>query len=137
MARVLKNMDRLLAMREKRGKPKIVLSFVVYDHNYQELAGFLDMAQQRRVDKVVVRFFKPTEEMRDLFFSKEALAALTRRPLRRHCRRRMILSMTLKECMISFPTGNYSTMWFQCRIRRCTMTGCYFMIRRAGASIAM
>jgi MoaA/NifB/PqqE/SkfB family radical SAM enzyme len=76
MARVLKNMDMLLAMREKRGKPKIVLSFVVYDHNYQELAGFLDLAQARAVDKIVIRFFKPTEEMRDLFFSKEALAAL-------------------------------------------------------------
>ena len=76
MERVLNNMDRLLAMREKRGKPKIVLSFVVYDHNYQELAGFLDLAQERRVDKVVVRFFKPTEEMRQLFFSKEALGLL-------------------------------------------------------------
>ena len=76
MTRVLKNMDRLLAMREKRGKPKIVLSFVVYDHNYQELDGFLGMAQQRGVDKVVVRFFKATQEMRDLVFSKEALASL-------------------------------------------------------------
>lgn len=78
MARVLKNMDLLLAMRDKRGKPKIVLSFVVYDHNYQELAGFLDMARQRGVDRIVIRFFKPTEEMRDLFFSKEALASLGR-----------------------------------------------------------
>jgi MoaA/NifB/PqqE/SkfB family radical SAM enzyme len=76
MARVLKNMDRLLAVRDKRGKPKIVLSFVVYNHNYQELAGFLDMARQRRVDSVVVRFFKATQEMRDLFLSKEALASL-------------------------------------------------------------
>lgn len=76
MSRVLKNMDILLAMRDKYGKPKIVLSFVVYDHNYQELAGFLEMAQQRKVDKVVIRFFKPTEEMRDLFFSKEAVASL-------------------------------------------------------------
>ena len=76
MSRVLKNMDRLLAMRDKCGKPKIVLSFVVYDHNYQELAGFLDMAKERMVDKVVVRFFKPTEEMRQLFFSKDALVSL-------------------------------------------------------------
>ncbi len=76
--RVLENMDRLLAMRSKRGKPKIVLSFVVYNHNYQELAGFLDMAQQRGVDKIVIRFFKPTEEMRDIFFSKDALASLRR-----------------------------------------------------------
>jgi MoaA/NifB/PqqE/SkfB family radical SAM enzyme len=76
MARVLKNMDRLLAMRAKRGKPKIVLSFVVYDHNYHELGGFLDMAQARQVDKVVIRFFKPTEEMRELFFSKDGLESL-------------------------------------------------------------
>ena len=76
MARVLSNLDHLLSLREKCGRPKIVLSFVVYDHNYQDLAGFLDMAQERRIDKVVVRFFKPTEEMRGLFFSKEALAAL-------------------------------------------------------------
>ena len=76
LTRVLKNMDRLLSMRDKRGKPRIVLSFVVYDHNYKELAGFLDMAQQRRVDRVIVRFLKPTEETRGLFFSKEALASL-------------------------------------------------------------
>jgi len=76
MKRVLTNMDRLLAMREKRGKPKIVLSFVVYDHNYHELDGFLNMAQERGVDKVVVRFFKPTEEMRQLIFTKAALSSL-------------------------------------------------------------
>ena len=76
MDRVLSNLDFLLAMRAKRGKPKIVLSFVVYDHNYHELAGFLDMAQERKIDKVVIRFFKPTEEMRSIFFSKEALGSL-------------------------------------------------------------
>lgn len=74
--RVLKNMDSLLAMRDKCGKPKITLSFVVYNHNYQELAGFLEMARQRKVDQIVVRFFEATEEMRDLFFSKDALASL-------------------------------------------------------------
>jgi MoaA/NifB/PqqE/SkfB family radical SAM enzyme len=77
-ARVLKNMDRLLAMRKKCGKPKIILSFVVYKHNYQELAGFLDMAQEHAVDEIVVRLFKPTEEMRELFFSKEDMASLRR-----------------------------------------------------------
>ena len=76
MTKVLNNLDRLLAIRDKRGKPKIVLSFVVYDHNYQELAGFLDMAQERGVDKVVVRFFKATQEMRELVFSKDALVSL-------------------------------------------------------------
>lgn len=76
MTRVLKNMDMLLAIRGKYGKPKIMLSFVVYEHNYQELAAFLDMAQERGVDQIVVRFFEATEEMRDLFFSKESLASL-------------------------------------------------------------
>jgi MoaA/NifB/PqqE/SkfB family radical SAM enzyme len=76
MTRVLKNLDLLLAMRDKRGKPHIALSFVVYDHNYQELAGFLEMARQRGVDKVIVRFFKATEEMRELVFSKEAITSL-------------------------------------------------------------
>ncbi len=76
MTRVLKNMDMLLAMRSKYGKPKIMLSFVVYEHNYQELAAFLDMAQERGIDQLVVRFFEATEEMRDLFFSKESLASL-------------------------------------------------------------
>ena len=76
MERVLKNMDRLLAIRRKRGKPQIKLSFVVYDHNYQELAGFLDFAQERQVDQIVIRFFKPTEEMRGLVFSREAAEAL-------------------------------------------------------------
>lgn len=76
MTRVLKNMDRLLAIRDKQGKPQIVLSFVVYNHNYQELTGFLEMARQRQVDQVVVRFFEATQEMRELFFSKEELAQL-------------------------------------------------------------
>jgi len=76
MKRVLSNMDHLLSLKAQCGKPKIVLSFVVYDHNYHELAGFLELAQQRAVDKIVIRFFKPTEEMRDLFFSKEALISL-------------------------------------------------------------
>jgi MoaA/NifB/PqqE/SkfB family radical SAM enzyme len=78
LATVLKNMDRLLAMRDKRGKPKIMLSFVVYNHNYRELAGFLDMARQYKVDQVAVRFFEATSEMRELFFSKAELASLRR-----------------------------------------------------------
>lgn len=76
MKRVLKNMDRLLALRDRFGKPKIRLSFVVYNYNYNELAGFLDMAHERKVDQVVVRFFEATEEMRELVFTKEQLAAL-------------------------------------------------------------
>ncbi len=36
MSRVLKNMDRLLSIRNKRGRPQIVLSFVVYKYNYEE-----------------------------------------------------------------------------------------------------
>ncbi len=78
LTRVLKNMDMLLALRDKYGKPGIMLSFVVYKHNYQELAAFLDMAQEHKVDLLVVRFFEATEEMRDLFFSKESLASLRR-----------------------------------------------------------
>ncbi|MEI7999434.1 MAG: radical SAM protein, partial [Candidatus Omnitrophota bacterium] len=78
LTQVLENMDRLLAMRDKYGKPKIILSFVVYNHNYQELAGFLDMARQRKVDQIVVRFFKATQEMKNLFFSRDALASLRR-----------------------------------------------------------
>ncbi|MCC6758828.1 MAG: radical SAM protein [Candidatus Omnitrophica bacterium] len=76
MKRVLKNMDRLLAIRDKYGKPKIRLSFVVYNYNYKELAGFLDMAHERNIDQVVVRFFEATEEMKQLVFTKEELAEL-------------------------------------------------------------
>jgi MoaA/NifB/PqqE/SkfB family radical SAM enzyme len=78
ITRVLRNVDRLLAIRQKRGKPQILLSFVIYNHNYRELPGFLEMARQRKVDQVVIRFFKPTEEMRELFFSKEDMDALRR-----------------------------------------------------------
>ncbi len=76
MTRVLKNIDRLLHLREKYGKPKIVLSFVVYNYNYQELPEFLDMANKRGVDHVIIRFFKATEETRSLFFSQEQLKEL-------------------------------------------------------------
>ena len=74
--RVLKNMDRLLALRDKFGKPKIILSFVVYNYNYKEMADFLDMAEERKADHVIIRFFKATEETRSLFFSKEELLEL-------------------------------------------------------------
>ena len=76
MTRVLKNLDRLLSLRDKFGKPHFALSFVVYNYNYHELAGFLDMAHQRKVDQVIVRFLKPTEETKSLFFSKEQLEEL-------------------------------------------------------------
>jgi MoaA/NifB/PqqE/SkfB family radical SAM enzyme len=76
MKRVLKNMDRLLALRDKYGKPNIRLSFVVYNHNYKELAAFLDMAHRRKIDQVVVRFFEATEEMKNLVFTKDELAEL-------------------------------------------------------------
>jgi MoaA/NifB/PqqE/SkfB family radical SAM enzyme len=76
MPRVLKNLDNLLAIRGKRGKPQILLSFVIYNHNYEELQGFLDMAHQRKVDHVVIRFFKATQEMKGLVFSKSQLDGL-------------------------------------------------------------
>lgn len=78
MKRVLKNIDRLMALRDKIGKPQIVLSFVVYEHNYHELPAFLKMAQERRVDQVIVRFFEATEEMKGLVFSRQAAEELRR-----------------------------------------------------------
>jgi MoaA/NifB/PqqE/SkfB family radical SAM enzyme len=48
----------------------------VYNHNYRELADFLDMAHQRKVDRVVIRFFKATQDMKGLVFSKDELALL-------------------------------------------------------------
>ncbi|MBF0510737.1 MAG: radical SAM protein [Candidatus Omnitrophica bacterium] len=73
---VSKNIERLLAIRQKRGAPKIVLSFVLYSSNFHELEAFLEMAQQRRVDKVVIRFFKATQQMKDLVFTKKQLISL-------------------------------------------------------------
>ena len=135
MTRVLKNMDRLLAMRDKRGKPEIMLSFVVYNHNYQELAGFLDMARQRKVDQVVVRFFEATPRDAGVVFFKRRNWPHCGISLRPHCRCRLSLSTILKSCTILLPTGRCSTMLLRCRGHHCIMTGCYFMIRRAGASI--
>ncbi len=76
LANLLKHLDRLLAARRKYGKPEIVLTFIVYDHNYKEMPAFLDLAQDRGVDQVYIRFFKATEEMKDLVFSEEHLSAL-------------------------------------------------------------
>lgn len=69
-------MDRLLAIRDKIGKPKIRLSFVVYNYNYKEVPAFLEMAQQRKVDQVMFRFFKATEEMKELVFNEQELSEL-------------------------------------------------------------
>jgi MoaA/NifB/PqqE/SkfB family radical SAM enzyme len=76
LANLLKHLDRLLVARRKYGKPEIVLTFIVYDHNYKEMPAFLDLAEQRGVDQVYIRFFKATEEMKALVFSKESLAGL-------------------------------------------------------------
>lgn len=76
LANLLKHLDRLLVSRRKYGKPEIVLTFIVYDHNYKEMPAFLDLAQERGVDEVYIRFFKATEEMKGLIFKPESLAAL-------------------------------------------------------------
>ena len=76
LANLLKHLDRLMIARRKYGKPEIVLTFIVYDHNYKEMKSFLDLAQQRGVDEVYIRFFKATKEMKELVFSKDSLAEL-------------------------------------------------------------
>lgn len=74
LANLLKHLDRLLVSRRRYGKPEIVLTFIAYDHNYKEMPAFLDLAQQRGVDEVYIRFFKATKEMEELVFSKDSLA---------------------------------------------------------------
>ncbi len=76
MANLLKNLDRLLVARRKYGKPKIVLTFITYEHNYKELPAMLKLAQERDVDRVFVRLFKATKEMKELVLSKEAMAEI-------------------------------------------------------------
>ncbi len=74
---LLRHLDLLLVARQRYGKPKILLTFIVFDHNYKELPAFLDLAQQRGVDEVYVRFFKATKEMQGLVFSKDSLERLS------------------------------------------------------------
>jgi MoaA/NifB/PqqE/SkfB family radical SAM enzyme len=76
LANLLKHLDRLLVARRKYGKPEIVLTFIVYEHNYKHMPAFLELARQRGVDEVYIRFFKATKEMKDLVFSKGSLAEL-------------------------------------------------------------
>lgn len=76
LANLVKHLDRLLVSRRRYGKPEIVLTFIVYDHNYKEMPAFLALAQQRGVDEVYIRFFKPTQEMKTLMFSRDSLAEL-------------------------------------------------------------
>jgi MoaA/NifB/PqqE/SkfB family radical SAM enzyme len=76
LANLLKHLDRLMVSRRKFGKPEIVLTFIVFEHNYKEMPAFLKVAQERGVDEVYIRFFKATEEMKELVFSKESLAEL-------------------------------------------------------------
>jgi MoaA/NifB/PqqE/SkfB family radical SAM enzyme len=73
---LLSHLDLLLNLRRKYGKPKIVLTFIAYKENYKQLRAFLDLAQEREVDKVIVRFFKATQEMRELMFTKDELTEL-------------------------------------------------------------
>ena len=73
---LLSHLDLLLNLRQKYGKPRIVLTFIVYKENYKQLRAFLDLAQEREVDKVIVRFFKATQEMRELMFTKDELEQL-------------------------------------------------------------
>lgn len=73
MARLLKHLDILLKARRKFGKPKIVLTFIAYDYNYKELPAMLELAKEREVDRVFVRLFKATKEMKELVLPKEAI----------------------------------------------------------------
>lgn len=76
LSNLLRHLDLLLGLQRKYGKPKMVLTFVVYKDNYKQLRAFLDLAQERGVEKVIVRFFKATQEMRELMFTKDSLAEL-------------------------------------------------------------
>lgn len=76
LANLLKHLDRLMVARRRYGKPEIVLTFIVYEHNYKEMPAFLKLAQEREVDEVYIRFFKATEEMKELVFSNDSLAEL-------------------------------------------------------------
>ena len=76
LATLLKHLDLLLGLQRKYGKPEMVLTFIVYKENYKQLNAFLDLAQQRGVHEVVLRFFKATKDMRELMFTKESLADL-------------------------------------------------------------
>ena len=73
---LLRHLDLLLGLQRKYGKPKMVLTFIVYKENYKQLRAFLDLAQERGVDEVVIRFFKATQEMRELMFSENELVEL-------------------------------------------------------------
>ena len=73
---LLRHLDLLMNLRRKYGKPKITLSFVLYKDNYKQLKAFLDLAQERGIDQVVIRFFKATQEMQELMLSKDSLVEL-------------------------------------------------------------
>lgn len=76
LSNVLQHLDLLLGLRRKYGKPEIALTFIAYRDNYKQLRAFLDLAQERGVDEVIVRFFKATQEMRELMFTKDSLVEL-------------------------------------------------------------
>jgi MoaA/NifB/PqqE/SkfB family radical SAM enzyme len=76
LSNLLRHLDLLLNLRRKHGKPKIVLTFIAYKDNYKQLPAFLELAKQREVDEVVIRFFKATQEMRELMFSESMLKEL-------------------------------------------------------------
>lgn len=69
---LLRHLDLLLGLRRKDGKPQMVLTFIVFKENYKQLPAFLDLAQERGVDEAVIRFFKATQEMRELMFTQDS-----------------------------------------------------------------
>lgn len=75
---LLRNLDVLVNLRNKYGKPKIILTFIVYQENYRQLDAFLELAQHYQVDRVEFRFFKATREMRDLMLTREAVIELSK-----------------------------------------------------------
>ena len=73
---LLRHLDLLMGLNRKYGKPKITLSFVLYKDNYKQLKAFLDLAQERGVEAIVIRFFKATQDMGALMLDEDMVLEL-------------------------------------------------------------
>ena len=73
---LLRHLDFLMSLNRKYGKPEITLSFVLYKENYKQLQAFLDLAEERGVQKIVIRFFKATQDMEKLMLDEVMIREL-------------------------------------------------------------
>ncbi|NTV30056.1 MAG: radical SAM protein [Candidatus Omnitrophica bacterium] len=109
-ADVIRNLRILRKVSQAKGRPCVVLTFIIYKENFREIPEFIKLARMVAADQIIFRLFKATVEMRTLRLSSAALDEL-KSILARAVRMQGGLKTNLEEIKCILDNGE----WFQDR----------------------